>query len=282
MYSLKVENNKGDSIDLSASQNYTLFKVEGLAPPAASLATTENSVSDGGVINSARVGFRNLVLYMTIDGDVEKNRIALYKYFPLKKRVTVYYKNGTRDVYIEGMVEVIEVDHFERRQQAQVSIICEQPYFKAVDDLVTTFSDNEAAFEFPFSIESSGVEISRIVSDVRRSIVNIGDVDTGVVIELFSLGEVKNPVIYEINNNLKMKLNFTMKQGDLITIDTRTGKKSIMLTRDGTTTNALGYLSQDSGWIIMEPGENTFTYDVDDGGELLQVTFKTPVLYAGV
>jgi len=281
-YELKVKNNKGEVLNLSTSPSYTVYNVTGLQPPAVALSTSNNATSDGAKINSARVEERNIVIYMTIEGAVEKNRINLYKYFPLKQTVTLYFKNGTRDVYIEGMVEIIECDLFSNKQVAQISIICPQPYFKGVDELVSYFSDVSSLFEFPFSISESGVEISAITTNIRKSIINTGDVESGVVIDLFAIGTVVNPILYDVFKRTHIKLMFTMEANDHIIINTSVGQKSISLMRNGVSSNIIGYLYPDSSWLTVAAGDNVFTYDAESGGSNLQITFTTSVLYGGV
>jgi hypothetical protein len=222
------------------------------------------------------------VIYTTIEGDVEANRINLYKYFPVKKTIKLYFSNGARNIYIEGTVELIECDLFTTKQVAQISIICPKPYFKDVNDLITIFGDVIKMFEFPFKIPKVGVEISAVSTNQRRKIINTGDVETGVLIKLFATGTVENPVIYDVLNRTQLKLNFTMLPADAIVINTNIGEKSIELIRDGVTTNAMGYMAQDSTWFILQAGDNIFTYDADSGNSNLQLTFTTSILYSGV
>jgi predicted phage tail component-like protein len=282
MYSLKVENDRGNTLELTNNPNYTVFKIEGLNPPHATINSSVNTTTDGSSINSVRLENRNIVIYVTMEGDVEANRINLYKYFPVKKTVKLYFSNKSRDIYIEGAVELIECDLFSNKQVAQISIICPRPYFKDVENLVTVFSDVSAMFEFPFSISKAGVEMSTIGTNQRRSIVNTGDIETGVIIKLFATGTVVNPVIYDVLKRTNLKLNFTMLASDTIVINTNVGEKSIELIRDGVTYNAMGYMAQDSTWFILEAGDNVFTYDADSGNSNLQLTFTTAILYSGV
>lgn len=282
MYSLKVENDRGQTLSLTNNPKYTVYKIEGLNPPQATINSSVNTTTDGSSINSVRLESRNIVIYTTINGDVEANRINLYKYFPIKKSVKVYFSNGARDVYIEGTVELIECDLFTNRQVAQISLICPKPYFKGVDELVTMFSDVSKLFEFPFSISKAGVEISAITTNLRRSIVNVGDVETGVIIKLFATGTVVNPTLYDVLQRTHLKLNFTMRPSDTLIINTNVGEKSIELIRDGVTYNAMGYLVQNSTWFKLLAGDNVFTYDAESGGSNLQITFTTQVLYSGV
>ena len=140
-------------------------------------------------------------------------------HFPVKKRIKLYFKNYTRDIYIEGNVELIECDLFTNKQIAQISIICPKPYFKDVQNLITTFGDVSSMFEFPFSISKTGIEISGVTTNQRRSIINTGDIETGVIIKLFSTGTVVNPVIYDVLKRTQLKLNFTMLASDTIVIN---------------------------------------------------------------
>lgn len=282
MYELKVKNDKGEVLNLSGSDKYTVYKIDGLTPPKATINSSVNTTSDGSNINSVRLENRNIVLYTTINGNVEANRINLYKYFPPKKTITLYFSNGTRNVYIEGTVELIESDLFTNRQIAQISLICPKPYFKDIEYLVTTFGDISSLFEFPFSIAEEGVPFSNITTNVRKSIINTGDIETGVIIELFAIGTVINPTLYRVGDGKHMTLNFTMQASDKIVINTNIGEKSITLIRNGVSQNALGYMSPDSDWFVLESGDNVFTYSADSGSANLQITFTTSLLYGGV
>lgn len=281
-YILKAENHRGEVINLSTNPNYILYKIEGLQPPSVNVNVSDNATSDGSTFNSARANSRNIVLYIAIKGVVEVNRINLYKYFPLNKKIKLCYKNGTRDVYIEGYVELIECDLFSDKQVAQISIICPQPYFKAVDEVISYFSEVSSYFTFPFSITKSGVELSAITTNIRKSIIYAGDVESGIIIKLYAIGEVVNPVIYDVFNRTYIKLNCTMEVNDEIIINTYKGEKSITLIRNGESSNVMGYMSADSTWLTLQSGDNVFTYDSDSGNSNLQLTFVTSVLYGGV
>ena len=282
MYELKVKNKRGEILNLSTSKNYTVYKIDGLQPPAVTINSAKHSTSDGVTVNSVSVGSRNIVIYMIINGDVEANRINLYKYFPIKQDVTVYFKNTTRDVCIEGVVERIECNLFSNKQVAQISLLCPQPYFKAVNDLISYFSEVTSNLTFPFAIGENGLEFSAITTNIRKSIVNVGDVESGVIIRLYAMGTVVNPVVYDVFNRTHIALNYTMETNDEVIINTNMGKKSITLIRNGITYNIMGYMSPDSTWITLAQGDNVFTYDSESGNSNLQLTFTSSLLYGGV
>ena len=281
-YELKVMNDKGEVLNLSTSPNYTVYKVTGLQPPQVALHSSSNATFDGSTVSGAKATARNIVIYVAMERDIELSRINLYKYFPLKKEITLYFKNGSRDVSIEGYVELIECDLFTNKQVAQISVICPQPYFKAVEELVSYFSDITSQFTFPFSIPAEGMAFSSITANVRKSIINAGDVESGIIISLYANGTVANPVLYDVLERTHIKFNFTMQPNDEIIINTNVGKKSVTLIRNGISSNLLGYRTADSAWFTLKAGDNVFTYDSESGNSNLQITFRTAVLYGGV
>lgn len=282
MYHLKIKNHRDDILDFDRCRDYTVYKIDGLTPPAVNISQTDHTTMDGGVINSVRMGKRNIVIYMVLGGVIERSRISLYRYFPPKRTITVYFANGMRDVYIDGVVETVECDPFSSPESAQISIICPDPHFRGMEKMVSGFSETSDGFEFPFSIPKEGTEFGSIKTCERKVIVNTGDDDTGLVIRLYAHGgSVENPVIYNVLEKNFIKLNMTMQQSDLVTINSNAGKKSIMLTRSGVSVNAMGYLAPDSTWPVLAAGDNAFAFDAQ-GKEFLQVTFENEILYSGV
>lgn len=281
-YTLKVKNHNGHILNLTESKDYTVYKIEGLQPPQVTIATAKKAVADGSTINRLSVESRNIVIYLTIEGDIEANRINLYKYFPLKQHVTVYFENGTRDVSIEGVVEIIECDMFTNKQTAQISLVCPQPYFKSAEDLVTYFSSINSLFEFPFSIAESAMEFSSIKAAERKVIVNTGDVENGIIISLYATGAVNKPIIYDVLNKTYIKLNYDLVADEEIIINTNVDNKAITLIKNGVSSNAMGYMTPDSKWLTLNAGDNVFTYEAESRAENLQVTFTTALLYGGV
>lgn len=117
-------------MDLSYSKEYCLYDVDGLNPVAGTINTTEFATGNGAMFNSYRIGTRNIVLYVKIYPEIEKNRLKLYQYFKINSDVTLYFRHESLDVYIVGKVESFELDHFSNSQVAQISIICADPFSK--------------------------------------------------------------------------------------------------------------------------------------------------------
>lgn len=278
----KVKTSRNTVLDFTNSNKFCLYDIDGLNPVTATINTTEFATSDGAMFNSARIGTRNIVLYVKIYPEIEQNRLLLYSFFKIKSDVTLYFRHDSLSVYITGKVESFELDHFSNSQVAQISILCADPYFRAAEKQTVEFSNVISLFEFPFMNPPVGLEFSRI-EKVKTKIINAGEMPTGVTIQLYAkTSEVLNPVVYNLTNNTFFGLNFDMNQGDLITITTHFNNKKVTLLRDGVETNILYAVQEGSTWLELESGENEISYSCDEGENNLTVSVEYTALFEGI
>ena len=224
---------------LTGNKNYVIRSIDGLTPPFATVNSSVVAMVDGAIYNSARVETRNIIITISPLIPVEANRNALYKYFPIKKKIRLYYENGMKHVYIDGYVDSIDGSLFEISQTLTISIICLEPYWKSQILSNADVSDTEGLFEFPFAIPSDGIEFSRINKTSTVNIVNYGDVEIGMIIELIADDYVSNPTIYRTATGEMFSLIYYMHPKDKITINTNRNSKSIILTRNGEKSNII-------------------------------------------
>lgn len=258
MFTLKAENPYGQILELTHNDAYVIENVIGLDPPEGVINTTRNAGADGSVFNSSYVNNRTITITMAINAPAEENRINLYTYFKSKSPVRIFYKNESRDVYIDGYVRNFSVGFFEKKQIAQITILCPKPFFNSADDALFDFTLIDPLFEFPFSIEAEGVEFSTLDAGGERLVYNAGDVETGFTINLQAKDVVINPQIYNIYTGEFFALNITMHTGDEIIINTRKKEKSVTLTSNAITTNIVGDIKEGSVWLQISPGNNYF------------------------
>ena len=282
MFTLIAENQYQEQLELTHNPAYTITDIDGIDPPDANINTTHNAGADGSEFNSAYVNNRQITITLVVNAPAEANRINLYKYFKSKFPVTLYYTNASREVFINGYVQNISVGYFDKKQTVQIVIFCPKPYFNGVSDSVQEFASIESLFEFPFSIAEAGIPFSNLLINVEKSIINNGDVTTGVIINIQATGQVVNPKTYNVGTRESLILNTTLQDGDLVTINTRQGEKAITLLRDGVTTNLIGSLQQGSSWFMLEPGDNVFTTAADSLAENMLVTFTITDQFEGV
>lgn len=282
MFTLKIENRQGEILTLTHNQNYIVKEIDGLEPPKAGINLSDVSGMAGGLYNSSKVEPRNLVLTVLPCCPVDDNRLHLYRFAQAGQWCKIYYANKSLNVKIEGYVETIEAQTFTKLQQIQISIICPQPYFVGMKEIYNDISDVIADFEFPFSIPQKGVEFSYLNPDMLAHVTNYGDVDTGVVINIATRGEVVNPTIHANNTRGAMGVNVTLHEHDQLIIDTNSGQRNIFLIRDNTETSIINRMKPNPEWFVLTPGENVFSYTAESGADLMSVTFEHQTKYGGV
>lgn len=285
MYSLKIENTNGEIFELTHDfGDYYVTKVEGLTPPATTINTAKAGIIDGTFFNSASVEERNIVISLTINGDIEANRQKLYRIFPRKTACTVYFKNANRDVKIQGYVETIEADLFSKREKAQISIICPRPYFEDLATIYAELAATLAMFEFPFAIEEDNpIPFSEATDYPIAEIVNEGDAEAGCIITIECNDTVQGIKIINSSTQQFFYLDSAFVNHDKITISTISSQMGVTRERGGTKTNILNYVGANSTWLRLAPGVNYFTYTIDDGDtEDVEIVFEATTLYGGV
>ncbi len=264
MYQCWIENEYGEKLELTNNPNYIVYQIDGLQPPNAIINTTKIASMDGTRFNSASANERNVVIYLTIEGDCETNRINLYKYVKTRKYVKFYYKNSSRDVYIDGYVESMQIAMFEIKQKMQISILCPQPYFKSINNSFIEFASVSAAFVFPFAYTAEGGPFSVMERGAMQTVSNAGEIENGIIINMKATGQALNPQVYNISTNEYFKLSVELAEGDEIIINTNKTQKSVILIHDGTRSNIINNMDIGSKWFQLLPGDNIFSADADE------------------
>ena len=284
MFTLTVERSDGERLTLTQYASAYKVTYTGLDAVAAEIRTSPRGMTDGERYNGSRVGSRNIVLMVYITTNVENNRIRLYRFFAPKSWVKLYYKNGERDVYIEGYVESHKCNQFEIPVYSQISIICPHPYLNGAETVVQEITNVLSLFEFPFETESeSGIEFSCIDAGGYAQVVNDGDVEAGCIIRVYASKEVSGIRIYNAVTGAYMRISGTLQAGELLTINTSPGSKRLTVTdADGVTSNALQRLETGSTWLQMAIGDNYIAYTADSGETAMTVSVEYNNLYVGV
>jgi predicted phage tail component-like protein len=286
MFTLKIENEKGNKLRLTQNEDrFQVLNVDGLNPSNAQINRTTAVGMDGSKFNSSKLTEKNIVITIKLNGDIEKNRIELYKYFSPKQWCKIYYTNQTRNVYIEGYVETTEVTPFTDKETIQISILCPDPYFKNLDEITEDISKSLAMFEFPFSIETSEqIPFSEIEKNKITNVINNSESKVGMTIVLNIINPVRKIILKNTTNGETLTLNYTFLANDNVTINTNKGKKSIKLLRNGTSYNIFNTIQKGSKFFQLEIGDNLFSYLADEGESdgNVEIIFKHNTIYQGV
>lgn len=286
MYSAQIANSRGKKISLTGNEpNWQVVSIIGLNPPRAQINTNTVAGMDGAKFNSSKLQTRNIVITLKLNGEVEANRILLYNYFPTKDAVTFFYQNDHRDVYIEGWIESVECNFFSKAEVMQISILCPQPYFKALDEIVTDISKITPLFKFPFSINvGNPVVISSLDASLVTDIVNDSTGETGLIIEITFFDSVSEVEVRNTETGEYIALQHAFVADDIVRIDTNKGQKGVTLLRGGATSSLFTAILPGSSFVQLRPGDNFFSYTADNGSADtdINIVFRHHTVYRGV
>lgn len=304
--SVTVTNHLGKSITLELANpeesGFYVVGITGLDPPKADISMSDIAAYDGSVFNSSRVSSRNIVLSLIFpETKVEHYRHESYKYFPIKRNITLDFVTDTRQLSISGYVESNEVGIFSKRQGCQVSVLCPDPWFYSTNGGTAEqiLSKVERIFEFEnlggsdtwikgiTSDNSYAIEFSNIIRNSSGIVNYDGDIEVGVTLRFRAFGTTGDVNIYKgydrltINSSVVNRITGSpIQAGDEIIITTHQGKKSARLLRNGRYINVLSAIDKKSTWLKVSKGENEFVFTtVTSSGEL---AFSIQTLYEGV
>ena len=281
-YTLTLENETGQQIDLSRTANRFMFsKIEGLNPPAGTISTSSYAGMDGSYLNNAFIEKRNVVIPFEMRGfNVELRRHELYKVVKPSRSIKIYYSTKNISVYAEGIVETCEMENFEMLTKGQISIVCPDIYWYSGETQIAEYSRITGAFHFIFPDNDEPFPIGKYNTQNIMTIVNDGD-EVGFTLEI-SGGPAKNPTIYNAVTDEYMQILGEIKEGDIITITTKTGNKTVTLEREGVVTNIINRLVSGSTWLTLRPEENKFYVRASEGLSKLKVRLIHRNAYLGV
>ena len=134
-------------------------------------------------------------------------------------------------------------------------------------------------FHFPLVIPKQpdhpgGVVFGLIETSLTMNVVNDGSVETGMVITFSARGSVKNPRITNVNTQEYFALNKQFEAGEVVTINTNIGSKSIRSYINGETKNYFMYRDFGSTWLQLAIGDNLFVRSADENVENLEVKIE--------
>ncbi len=283
-FKLILENVNGDRIDMTSTSNkYMTSGVEGLNPPTGTISTSSYAGMDGSYLNNAFIEKRNVVIHFEMRGPgVEQRRHQLYKVVKPSRYIKIYYATAGIDVFAEGYVESCEVSNFEQLVTGQISILCPDIYWYSTESVMAYYSQITGAFTFPFPTESNPEPfvLGKYNRDNTMTIVNEGD-ETGFTLVIEALDDARSPTLYNADTDEYLQITGDILAGDIITVSTKTGNKTVTLDKGGIQTNIINRLVSGSTWLTLREGRNRF-YLQGTGLENLRVKIIHTNAYLGV
>jgi len=154
------------------------------------------------------------------------------------------------------------------------------PFWTSKQEIESLVSYVEPMWVLPFAIPNEGMVFSVNQPTASTQIVNT-DLAVGCRITFTAAGgEVTNPGVICAETQERLTINKAMANGEQIVVDTRIGHRKITgLNPLGTTYNGMRYLTQESNWITLQTGLNTFSFYSETGSEFLEISIMySPLL----
>lgn len=229
------------------SNGFAVEEIRGLDPVKATIVSSSFANLDGAQYQSSRRETRNIVLSLGLEPDyvtksVRDLRTQLYSFFMPKSEVNLRFSLSDADtVEITGRVESFESDLFTAEPSVDISILCFDPDFT--------------------ELTAELLEGDTVSDSTDTTIEYNGTVETGIVFTLNVDRSLSEFTLYHKGpDNVLKSLDFaaSLVSGDVLTISTISGQKSVTLLRSGVTSSILYGMSPQANWIELQPGTNYF------------------------
>jgi hypothetical protein len=234
--------------------------IDGIDPVKASVNTSSFGSIDGAAYVGSDVASRNIVLTLhpNPDWDIwtfEKLRKLAYAYFMPKMPIRlVFYSDDIVPVEISGIVEDISPNIFTKDPEYQVSIICPDPYFTALEATIVAGQTIRPGGT-PVSIEYNG----NIEAGINVQISTVAAPDPNHITI-----QIGNPAITAVTTDRHLD---SSKYFELNSLPMRKYIQTVDLA-SGVITNVLTYAYISEGptlWPLLQPGENELSVITEQG-----------------
>lgn len=264
---LTVAGERGGLLNLLENEYFYLVDFDGETENDNNISSTVILGYDGDEINNAQAQPRTATLELSIkpNVNVEIAKRHILQVIKPNQTCTFYLEQDNRKIELKGMVESISMPRYQKGISLFATFHCSQPFWEdAVQNFKTLsnidnlhyFTDNEGdMLYFP----EEGIPFGVHNFERMKTFVNEGDVTIGMDIIITATGDVTNPIIYA-SDGTYIGVNTTMVLGDVVTITTHKGNKTI--TKNGE--NILDTIMEGSTWLQLYTGANTFNINSDD------------------
>lgn len=146
------KNHLGHELDISfENDGISIADIQGLGATAV-INTSSIGGYDGATFISEQMPMRNISMLLLLYNEADKQ--VIYNTFKLKKEGTLYYHTESLQAKITCRVERIEIPPNTYPLTAQISLLCPQPYFEALEEIKAQIAKSTPMFRFPFTFPS--------------------------------------------------------------------------------------------------------------------------------
>ena len=286
--SITCSNDDGFSITFGEKglTPFLLVNAEGAYFADNKVTISENTMTDGGAYQGSIAKVRNIVLTLKDLTNHVYNRNLIDALFKSGLPGTLIFKEDENERQIKYYVESIDSTGESGARTYTVSLLCPDPFFYAMGDVVVYLAAWMGNFTFPHDFlvarEEFGYRSNQRSQNIQNEQAENG---IGMVITISAAGAVQNPSVIRVESNEAIQIGtashpFTMGAGDTITITTSDNDKHVYFTHNGITTEINQYITEDSVFIQLMRGNNNIGYAADVGVDQMSVRISYRLKYA--
>lgn len=251
MIDFSFQNTIGNSVQVTNNETkYKLEEITGLTGFERNVNLLELAGQDGSIYNSSKIPSREIVVTVSIVGNVENNRLDLLKVVRDVRDNILFFKTDNRHVYIEGKPRTADANPFSEKQTMQIAFTCPNPFFRSYNYIETSIDKGT-----DYTTVTNGGDISAGFRAVI-GLTNISNNPTQITLEK-----------QDRNGTHKIIVNYAdgFESGDVITIDNSYSDniKNVVLTRNQQKINLISGVDRiGTEWFGLAVGSNNIRYKV--------------------
>ena len=174
-------------------------------------------------------------------------------------------------------VPLLTKDTFFSPLQVTLTFIAPEPFYRSAEPVESAFRQTVPLMTFPLNfMENTGMTTGYTRTADSVTMINPGDAECGMTAVLTASGGiVENPCL--TCGDKYIRLLTTLQDGDTAEIDTRPGKKNVLLNGE-----RKFLFDRTSDFFLLSPGENRISVSADSGSDYLSVRLFCTPLYFGL
>lgn len=276
-----------DYVVLKFAEPYILETIKGVSGLEKTIISSELAGVDGNAVQHIRAEPRiveaTAFVYGNTREEMYRNRLKLISLLSnIRQSGTLYYINDHITVMIEAYPQLPGdfTERIKNYNKCSVKFYCPYPFWSETEQktIQMEYEILEDVFSFPLAFEDN---ICFAENRTSKTIYYNGSVPAPVTLTL--LGNILSPVIKNETTNEQIEVaDVELSDGDTLTINTKKGSKSVILYKNGETSNAFNLVTTSSIFWQLQPGKNVISFTSSKGNTASVLIVAYTNLYEGV
>ncbi|MEF2919324.1 MAG: phage tail family protein [Acutalibacteraceae bacterium] len=279
--------NENDYLVLRFGEPYILESLSGVSGVEKTIVSSEVAGVDGVIVHNVRTEPRVVNATAYVYGkdrhEMYKNRQRLISILANTEEAgRLYYTNDNITVVIDAypMLPGDFTDRIKNYNKCTIKFYCPFPHWSDTQMQASQLSYyiDENAFSFPLAFEDTVCFAETTTTTV---IDYEGSVPSPVVFTL--MGDLLSPIIRNETTGEQIEIaDVSLADGDTLTVNTKKGAKSVILHKDGVTSDAFHLVTASSVFWQLKPGRNVISFSSKKGITSANLIISYTNLYGGV